>query len=74
MLHLLLTHINTQHNDQKDFSVFCGIDGCDQRFEKANTFARHIREKHGLYIYSERQDVDVQTPESETGKYNVCSK
>lgn len=72
MLHLLLTHINTQHDDQNDFSVFCGIDGCEQRFTKANTFARHVREKHWLYIYSERQHVNVQTLESETGKYNAC--
>ena len=70
MLHLLLTHLNTRHNDKSDFSVFCGIDGCDRRFQKANTFARHVREKHSPWLYSYRQDVDVQTLENETGKYS----
>ena len=61
LLHLLLTHINTRHNDQKDFFAFCGIDGCDRRFQKANSFARHVREKHVSYLYSNRHDVDLQT-------------
>ena len=70
LLHLLLTHINTRHNDQSNFFVFCGIDGCDQRFQKAKTFARHVREKHRLCLYSNRQEVDMQTLENETGKYS----
>ena len=66
-LHLLLSHLNTTHNSENDFFVYCGIDGCDQRFQKANTFARHVREKHRSYLYSERQD--VQTLGDKTGKF-----
>lgn len=70
LLHLLLTHINTRHNDQKDFFAFCGIDGCDRRFQKANSFARHVREKHVSYLYSNRHDVDLQTLQNGTGEFS----
>ena len=67
-LYLLLSHINTKHNGDNNFSAYCGINGCSENFHKPNTFAKHVREKHKPYIYSLRQDVGVQTLENETGK------
>lgn len=71
LLHLLLTHINTSHNNDNNFLAYCGIDGCDRSFRKANTFARHVREKHRSYLYNNRQEVELQTLENKTGKFTL---
>ena len=70
-LHVLLTHLNTRHNSENDFFAYCGIDGCDGRFQKANTFARHVREKHRPHLYSDRKNVKLNTLENSTGKFFV---
>ena len=61
-LYLLLSHLNTNHNDGSYFA-FCGIDGCVQNFQRANSFSRHVREKHGAYLNSQRENVVLELKE-----------
>lgn len=50
---LLLTHINSRHSADEDFSAVCGLDGCRRMFQRANTFVRHVREKHHHFLQSQ---------------------
>lgn len=47
----LLTHINTRHSTE-ELNTMCGIEGCGRTFQKANTFIRHVREKHHRFLRS----------------------
>jgi len=67
-LYLLLSHLNTNHNDGSYFA-FCGIDGCMQNFQRANSFSRHVREKHGAYLKSQRENVVLETKGNESGEF-----
>lgn len=67
-LFLLLSHINTSHNDDNYFA-FCGISGCDRNFQKANSFSRHVREKHGAYLKSQREDVVLEKLRNGSGEF-----
>ena len=51
-LKLLLSHINVTHGRSADFWVFCGIDGCEQEFRVFNSFFRHLKRTHPLYVTS----------------------
>lgn len=50
---LLLTHINSRHSADEDFSAVCGLNGCRRMFLRANTFVRHVREKHNHFLQSQ---------------------
>ena len=67
LLHLLLTHINTSHNDEEQFFAYCGIEECEARFRRANSFAKHVREKHRTYLYSSRGNLMLQSTANGTG-------
>ena len=67
LLHLLLTHINTSHNDDEQFFVYCGIDACEARFPRVNSLANHVREKHRTYLYSCRENLMLQSTANGTG-------
>lgn len=58
-LHLLLTHINTSHNN--------GIDEREARFRRANSLAKHMREKHRTHLYSCRENLMLQRTANGTG-------
>lgn len=47
---VLLSHINATHSRSPDFWVYCGIDGCEQDFRVFNSFFRHIKRTHPLYL------------------------
>ncbi len=49
-LKVLLSHINAIHGRSPDFWVYCGIDGCEQDFRVFNSFFRHIKRTHPLYL------------------------
>ncbi|KAL3970579.1 LETM1 and EF-hand domain-containing protein 1, mitochondrial [Sarotherodon galilaeus] len=49
-LKVLLSHINAAHGRRQDFWVYCGIDGCEQDFRVFNSFFRHIKRTHPLYL------------------------
>lgn len=51
-LKILLSHINVTHGRNADFWVFCGIDDCDQEFRVFNSFYRHLKRSHPLYVTS----------------------
>lgn len=51
-LKILLSHINVTHGRNADFWVFCGIDGCEQEFRVFNSFYRHLKRTHPLYVTS----------------------
>ena len=48
----LLSHINVTHGRNAEFWVFCGIDGCEQEFRVFNSFYRHLKRTHPLYVTS----------------------
>ena len=48
----LLSHINVTHGRNAEFWVFCGIDGCEQEFRVFNSFYRHLKRTHTLYVTS----------------------
>ena len=66
-LHLLLTHINTSHNDEEQFFAYCGIDECEARFRRANSLGKHVREKHRTFLYSCRENLMLQSSANGTG-------
>ena len=68
-LYLLLSHINTNHNDASYFA-FCGISGCERTYEKANSFSRHVQENHGAILNSQREDVILETLGNGSGEFN----
>lgn len=49
-LKALLSHIHVIHGRSADFWVFCGIDGCEQEFRVFNSFSRHIKRTHPMYL------------------------
>lgn len=51
-LKILLSHINVTHGRNADFGVFCGINGCEQEFRVFNSFYRHLKRTHPLYVTS----------------------
>ena len=66
-LHLLLTHINTNHNNEEQFFAYCGIDEREARFRRANSLAKHVREKHRTHLYSCRENLMLQSTANGTG-------
>lgn len=66
-LHLLLTHINTSHNNEEQFFAYCGIDEREARFQRANSLAKHVREKHRTHLYSCRENLMLQRTANGTG-------
>ena len=66
-LHLLLTHINTSHNNEEQFFAYCGIDEREARFRRANSLAKHVREKHRTHLYSCRENLMLQRTANGTG-------
>ena len=66
-LHLLLTHINTSHNDEEQSFAYCRIDEGEARFRRANSLAKHVREKHRTYLYSCRENLMLQSTANGTG-------
>ena len=44
----LLTHLNTIHRDDNDFSQNCGLPDCSftTRYTSANSFVKHVRNQH----------------------------
>ena len=66
-LHLLLTHINTSHNNEEQFFAYCGIDEREARFRRANSLAKHMREKHRTHLYSCRENLMLQRTANGTG-------
>lgn len=49
-LKILLSHVTVTHGRNADFWVFCGIDGCEQEFRVFNSFYRHLKQTHPLYV------------------------
>lgn len=49
-LKVLLSYINAIHGRSPDFWVYCGIDGYEQDFRVFNSFSRHIKRTHPLYL------------------------
>lgn len=47
---VLLSQINAVHGQSQDFWVYCGIDGCEQDFRVFNSFFRHIKRTHPMYL------------------------
>lgn len=60
-LHLLLTHINTSHNDEEQFFAYCRIDECEASFWRANSLAKHVWEKHRTNLYRSRKNLMLQS-------------
>lgn len=58
---VLLSHINAVHSRSPDFWVYCGIDGCDQDFRVFNSFFRHIKRTHPLYLTTARPPSEWRT-------------
>ena len=66
-LHLLLTHINTSHNNEEQFFAYCGIDECEASFRRASSLAKHVSEKHRTNLYHSRENLMLQSTANGTG-------
>ena len=53
------------------FSHTVELESAIDAFKKANSFAKHVREKHVLYLYSSRENLTLKTTENGTGKYDL---
>lgn len=51
-LGLLLTHLNSNHHQEKDVHIQCRIAGCTRTFVKVNTFVKHVQTSHKPSLFS----------------------
>lgn len=70
----LLTHLNTIHRNDNDFSQKCGLPDCSSKTEytSANSFMKHVRNHHRTLlnstyeaVFEGNQDIHVSDHESE---------
>lgn len=70
----LLTHLNTIHRDDNDFSQNCGLPDCSSKTEytSANSFVKHVRNRHRTLlnstyeaVFDRHQDIHVSNHDSE---------
>ena len=70
----LLTHLNTIHRNDNDFSQKCGLPDCSSKTEytSVNSFVKHVRNHHRTLlnstyeaVFEGNQDIHVSDHESE---------
>lgn len=47
---LLLSHYNSTHGSEKSFTVTCNINGCEKRYNNVQSFVRHAKERHAVFL------------------------
>lgn len=53
----LIKHIGLIHAHEHDFSICCGLDGCQNYFFKYESFRRHVYRKHRTRIWPSHNNV-----------------
>ena len=63
---LYFSHLTYTHQEERGFTVTCGIDGCEQKYSVVQSLSRHIRRNHNVNI-----DVDIHHDRLNDGDDNV---
>ena len=45
-LKTLVRHITLQHASHPNFSIKCGVNGCQEQYKKMDSFRKHLHRKH----------------------------
>ena len=45
-LKTLVRHITLRHASQPNFKIRCGVNGCQEQYNKMDSFRKHLRRKH----------------------------
>ena len=62
LLSQMLSHIREVHSGDEDFQITCGIANCEKSYNKYNSFYRHIKNHHHVFLEipaTDLNDVDI---------------
>ena len=60
----MLSHIRQVHSGDEDFQITCGISNCEKSYNKFDSFYRHVRNRHHVFLEipaTDLNDVDIST-------------
>ena len=59
----LLTHLSRWHEEGEIFRIRCNLDGCEKEYRKANSFVRHVRDRHIVLLHCNAPEENGRQPQ-----------